>query len=104
MITNAVDVVFVMNELFYVDNYFMLDKMGYQGLLFDMDYLIKHKVKWENIYRIDFEQVDLKDDKLFGYELSDIQYKRILPVKMLWQQLCTNQLSNFSYFFKLPCL
>lgn len=75
VITNSIDVVFVMNELFYVDNYFMLDKMGYQGLLFDMDYLVKHKVKWEGIYHNNFEQVDLKDDKLFGYELSDIQYK-----------------------------
>ena len=75
VVTNAVDVVFVMNELFYVDNFFMLDKMQYKGLLFDVDYLVKHKVKWENIYRNDFEQVDLKDDKLFGYKLSDIQHK-----------------------------
>lgn len=95
VITNAVDVVFVMNELFYVDNYFMLDKMGYQGLLFDMDYLIKHKVKWENIYRIDFEQVDLKDDKLFGYELSDIQYK-ILEILHEVDTICKkNQITYF---------
>lgn len=75
VISNAVDVVFVMNELFYVDNFFMLEKMKYKGQLFDVDYLVKHKVPWEQIYKNDFEQVDLKDDKLFGYELSDIQYK-----------------------------
>lgn len=95
IIANTIDVVFVMNELFYVDNYFMLDKMQYKGLLFDVDYLVKHKVKWEDIYKNDFEQVDLKDDKLFGYELSDIQYK-ILDILHEVDTICKkNQITYF---------
>lgn len=97
VITNAVDVVFVMNELFYVDNFFMLDKMQYKGLLFDVDYLVKHKVKWENIYRNDFEQVDLKDDKLFGYDLSDIQYT-ILEILHEVDKICKRH--QITYFLE----
>lgn len=93
--SNDIDVVFVMNELFYVDIFFMLDKMQYKGLLFDVDYLVKHKVKWENIYYNDFEQVDLKDDKLFGYELSDIQHK-ILDILHEIDKICKkNQITYF---------
>lgn len=97
VIANAVDVVFVMNELFFVDNFFMLEKMQYKGLLFDVDYLVKHKVPWERIYQNDFEQVDLKDDKLFGYELSDIQYK-ILDILHEVDKICKK--NKITYFLE----
>lgn len=72
---NHVDIVFVVNGQFYVENYFMLEKMGYNGLVFDVDYLVNHKINHKQIYLNNFEQVDLKDDKLFGYKIEEIHAK-----------------------------
>lgn len=72
---NNIDIVFVMNGQFYVENYFMLEKMGYKGIVFDVDYLVKHKINHKQIYLNNFEQVDLKDDKLFGYKIEEIHDK-----------------------------
>lgn len=72
---NHVDIVFIVNGQFYVENYFMLEKMGYNGLVFDVDYLVGHKINHKQIYLNNFEQVDLKDDKLFGYKLEEIHGK-----------------------------
>lgn len=94
---NAIDAVFIMNELFYVDNYFMLEKMGYKGLIFDVDYLVKHNIDFNHMYQNDFDQVDLKDDKLFGYDLVDIQMK-IIEILEEVDRICKKH--NIEYFLE----
>ena len=75
VVKNEFDVIFIMGGSQYVDNYFLLTKTGFRGLIFDMDYLIKRRIGWKQIYENDFEKIDLEDDKLFGYTLSDIHQK-----------------------------
>jgi len=97
ILSNNIDIVFVMNELFYVDVFFALDKMLYQGMLFDMDYLVKNKISWDKIYNNNFQQIDLKDDKLFGYTLTEIQH-RILAILQEVDRICTKH--KITYFLE----
>lgn len=97
IMNNQVDIVFVMNELFYVDIFFMLDKMQYEGILFDVDYLVKHEITGEQIYHNNYEQVDLRDDKLFGYELPEIQHK-ILDILHEVDKICKKH--QITYFLE----
>lgn len=59
VVKNEFDVIFIMGGRQYVDNYFLLTKTGFQGLIFDMDYLIKKHIGWKQIYENDFEKIDL---------------------------------------------
>lgn len=97
VIQKSVDVVFIMNELFYVDNYFMLQKMGYTGLIFDVDYLVKHQISYEQMYQNCYEQTDLTDDTLFGYTLPEIQ-KKILQILEEIDRICKK--NNITYFLE----
>lgn len=97
ILQNNIDVVFIMNELFFVDNYFMLEKMGYKGKIFDVDFLVKHKADYSQMYFDKLEQVDLNDDKLFGYKLGDIQMK-ILEILEEIDRVCKK--NGITYFLE----
>ncbi|MCI8752168.1 MAG: hypothetical protein HFH66_12595 [Lachnospiraceae bacterium] len=94
---NNIDIVFVMNGQFYVENYFMLEKMGYKGIVFDVDYLVGHKIDHKQIYLNNFKQVDLKDDKLFGYKIEEIHGK-LLKILEEVDRLCKKY--KITYFLE----
>lgn len=94
---NQVDVVFIMSGVQYVDNYFLLSKAGFQGLVFDMDYLVKNHISWEQVYNNNFEKVDLGDDKLFGYTMPEIQHK-LLEILNEVDRICRKH--NITYFLE----
>jgi len=94
---HGIDAVFIMSGVQYVDNYFLLTKAGFQGLIFDMDYLIRNHISWEQIYRNDFEKVDCRDDKLFGYSLSEIQQK-LLEILREVDRICRKH--QITYFLE----
>lgn len=97
VLEHAVDAVFIMNELFYVDNYFLLQKMGYKGRIYDVDYLVKHHVSCEQIYDYDFGQVDLDDSSLFGYTLQEI-HEVLLEILKAVDRICRKH--GISYFLE----
>lgn len=97
VIRNQIDVVFIMNELFYVDNYFMLEKMGYKGVIYDVDYLVKHSIGYQQMYQNNYRQMDLRDDRLFGYSLPEIQ-KEILKILEEVDRICRKY--NITYFLE----
>ena len=86
-----------MNGQFYVENYFMLEKMGYKGIVFDVDYLVGHKIDHKQIYLNNFKQVDLKDDKLFGYKIEEIHGK-LLKILEEVDRLCKKY--KITYFLE----
>lgn len=97
VLEHPVDVVFIMSELYFVENYFTLKKMGYQGNVFDVDYLVKHHISARQIYRNNFKQVDLNDDKLFGYDLSEI-HEKLLEILEEVDRICRKY--NIPYFLE----
>ncbi len=97
VVKNEFDVIFIMGGSQYVDNYFLLTKTGFRGLIFDMDYLIKRRIGWKQIYENDFEKIDLEDDKLFGYTLSDI-HQKLLEILREVDRICKKH--QITYFLE----
>ncbi len=97
VVENHIDVVFIMSGAQYVDNYFMLTKAGFTGLVYDMDYLVKNHIGWEAIYQDDFQKVDLWDGKLFGYSMREIQ-QRLLEILQEVDRICRKH--GITYFLE----
>lgn len=92
-----IDVILVMNELFYVDIYFMLQKQFYTGELIDVDYVIKHNCSVDSVLKNTYHDVDLQDDKLFGYTLEQIHECTLTLLHEL-DRIC--QKYNITYFLE----
>jgi lipopolysaccharide cholinephosphotransferase len=97
VIENPVDIVFIMSGVQYVDNYFLLSKSGFKGQVFDMDYLVKKHISWEQVYYNNFEKVDFNDNKLFGYTMSEIQQKLLEILKEV-DRICRKH--KITYFLE----
>lgn len=97
VIENKFDVIFVMNEMFYVDIYFMLEKMEYKGALLDVDYIIKHKCGEKEIYTNNYRKIDLHSDDLFGYKIEDL-HSCLLDLLHEFDRICTKY--NISYILE----
>ena len=97
VIENPIDAISIMSGVQYVDNYFLLTKAGFQGLIFDMDYLIKNQISWEQIYHNSFEKMDFEDNKLFGYSLPEIQQK-LLEILREVDRVCRKH--QITYFLE----
>lgn len=97
IVQHEIDVVLVMNELFYVDIFFMLQKLGYKGQLIDVDYVIKHNCNIKEVLENKYHDVDLKDDKLFGYQIEEVHSKLIEILDEI-DRICKKY--NITYFLE----
>lgn len=70
-----IDVVLVMNDVYYVDIFLTLQKHGYSGKVIDIDKMIKEKKSVEEMQNLTENSWDSED--LFGYTMRDIQRKVI---------------------------
>lgn len=95
LIVNNVDIVLVMNKIFYVDVYFKLKRLQYQGKIFDLDMLIEKKVSVEDIIQNNYQfDNDFEDNTIYGYTIREIQ-ESVLEILEEVDRICKKHKLNY---------
>lgn len=74
-----IDVVFVINEAFYIDTFLYLQKKGFSGTVLDTDRIIKNSQQNAN--------QESEESKLFGYTMEEIQ-QQVLTILEEVDRVC----------------
>jgi lipopolysaccharide cholinephosphotransferase len=97
ILNKDIQVVLVMNKVFYVDIYLLLQKNNYNGIILDIDEIIEQKHSLEEVLTFKEDIETKKDSKIFGYELRDIQLVTLDILKEV-DRLCKE--NNIKYFLE----
>jgi LPS biosynthesis protein len=99
IIENKIDIVLVMNKVFYVDVYLLLNKNNYIGKIFDVDEIIEQKINFYDIvqdkYKVDYQKKS--DNKIFGYTIREVQMAAFDILKEV-DRVCKK--NNIAYFLE----
>ena len=87
-----IDVVFILNQRHFVQNYNILKDEGLHCIVHDADEIVKKNLSFEEIKRND----DMKDDIQEKIELTQIIQKELLPILKEVKRVCEK--NNITYF------
>lgn len=97
-LSENIDIIIVMNEVFYVEIYLILKKMQFTGIILDADRIVQQNIKFELIIsEQDNIEWDDMGNTLFGYTMEDIQQKVFLILKEV-DRICKKH--KISYFLE----
>lgn len=99
LMDHNIDIVLVMNKVFYVDVYLLLHKAGYDGRIYDVDEIIENKIRSKEIIQGNYETnlQEKSDNKIFGYSIQDIQMIAFDILKEV-DRVCKK--NNITYFLE----
>ncbi len=97
LLDHNIKVVFVMNRVFYVDVYLLLQKHGFQGYIYDIDEIVEHRMTLQQILYSGESIEQKRDNHIFGYTMRDIQLVALDILKEV-DRVCKK--NNINYFLE----
>lgn len=90
-----IDIVLVMNDVYYVDIFLTLQKNGYSGKVIDIDKMIKEKKSVEEMRNL--TEKSLNSEDLSGYTMRDIQ-RKVIEILHEVDRICKKH--DITYFLE----
>lgn len=97
LLRNHIDTIWVMNKVYFVDVYLLLQKRGFRGSVIDIDEMIEKRMKSVDIIDKKFSIEEEEKDSVFGYSMKDIQMTAFQILNEV-DRIC--QKNNIRYFLE----